>query len=191
MHYVLTKKISLIFRPNQDMSVIKDYMVDTLSAANSPKLHLVAYHCSSDHLKTSLSQIAKETHGHFHSISITSSGRGDGFDGGDECDGVGGDGCDSGEECDVGDECSGDGCDGGDEEERYKVENSDIDFILEWVEETRTAHQELCNLKSGMISDGLMDILREVCECVRTVHCIYLRVPVLLIMLLLYTCTSV
>lgn len=109
---------------------MKDYMVNQLNGAGSPRLHLVAYHCSSDRLKSSLSQIAHETHDLFHSISVRST-------------------CNS-------------PCDGDDSERKYIVEDSDIAFIQEWIDSTNTVHYELCNLLSGMITDDLMEVLRQV-----------------------------
>ena len=57
-----------ICRPDQDLCIVRDYLVDTLSGENSPRLHFVSFNSPSGTLRTSLSAMATETGSHFHSF---------------------------------------------------------------------------------------------------------------------------
>ena len=63
---------SRIYRPNQDLSLIHDYLTDKLTGHNSPKLHLVAFDASNE-ISGALSKMALALKGHFHSYNSSTS----------------------------------------------------------------------------------------------------------------------
>ena len=61
-HYIFC----VICRPDQPLDIIQNYMMDKLSGENAPRLHLVSVDASQD-IQASLSSLAAECQGHFHS----------------------------------------------------------------------------------------------------------------------------
>ena len=59
-------------RPDQDLSIIQDYLTDKLTGYNSPKLHLVAFD-SSPKMCSDFSEMAQALKGHFHGYNTFTS----------------------------------------------------------------------------------------------------------------------
>ncbi len=55
-----------VHRPDQPLDLINNYMMDKLTGESAPRLHLVSFDASED-IKASLTHLATESHGHFHS----------------------------------------------------------------------------------------------------------------------------
>lgn len=55
-------------RPDQDLGVVKDFLVDSLTGESSPRLHIVGFHTSTTSLRHWLVELAEETHAHYHSV---------------------------------------------------------------------------------------------------------------------------
>ena len=56
-------------RPDQDLGLVRDYLVDNLTGEAAPRLHFVSHH-SCQELRTELAELASATNGHFHSVCL-------------------------------------------------------------------------------------------------------------------------
>ena len=55
-------------RPDQDVGVVQDFLVDSLTGESSPQLHIVGFHTSTPSLRHWLAGLAEETHARYHSV---------------------------------------------------------------------------------------------------------------------------
>ena len=114
-------------------------MVDRLSGEDAPRLHLVSFNGSHD-VCTSLSYLALECHGHFHSFSPTPP------------------------PSVLAEEAGGEGQEGQVCEKRggYSMVDSDVQRVREEIVKAERVLGELRNLEHGALGQQLLEILREV-----------------------------